>query len=101
MSSSYVSFSTPALRRVTHADSTIGTAYTTILTPPTLPSRRIIVIIQNKSTTANIEVVFDDTATAGILVAPLGSLSLDNYNGTVRVRATSPSTLIHLAHASV
>lgn len=101
MSSSYVSFSSPAIRRFTHADSTIGTAYTTILTPPTLPSRRVMVIVQNKSTTANIEVVFDDTATAGILVAPLGSISLENYNGTVRVRATAASTLIHLAHASI
>lgn len=101
MSSSYVSFSTPAIRKCVHADVTVGTSYSTVLTPPAVPSRRIIVIIQNKSATAVIEVVFDETATVGIQVQPYQSISLDNYNGTVRVKATAAGTIVHVAHAGV
>jgi len=101
MSSSYVSFSTPAIRKCVHANITVGTSFVTALTPPAVPSRRILVIIQNQSATAVIEVVFDDTATVGIQVQPYQSISLDNYNGTVRVKSTAAGTTVHVAHAGV
>lgn len=101
MSSSYVQFSTPAIRKCVHADATVGTSFSTVLTPPTVPSRRILVIIQNKSSTAVIEVVFDDTATTGIQVQPWQSISLENYNGTVRVKSNTAATTVHIAYAGI
>jgi uncharacterized protein (DUF111 family) len=101
MSSSYVSFSSPAIRKCTHANTTVGTTFTTLLTPPTLPTRRILVIIQNQSATAVIEVVFDDTATVGIQVQPYQSISLENYNGTIRVKSTAAGTIVHCATANI
>lgn len=101
MSSSYVQFSTPAIRKCVHADVTIGTSFSTALTPPSVPSRRLLVIVQNKSATAVIEVVFDDTATVGIQVQPYQSVSLENYNGTVRIKSTLAATTVHVAYAQI
>lgn len=101
MSASFNNFSSPAIRKCIHADVTVGTTYSTVLTPPTLPSRRILVMIQNKSATAVIEVVFDDTATEGIEVQPYQSISLENYNGTIRVKSSVASTKVHIAYAGV
>ncbi len=101
MSASYNAFSTPTLRRMVHANATIGLTPVEVLTPPTLPERRVIVIIQNQSSTANIKVIFNSAGTDGIILAPLGSFSLDNYAGTVRVVATAVGTPVHIAYGSV
>jgi len=94
-------FSSPILRAFTHQDLTAGTSSSTLLATATTPERRVVVIIQNKSTTATIQVILADTGTAGILVAPQGNISLDNYNGIVRVIASAASTPVHLAYATV
>lgn len=101
MSASYNSFSTPTIRRMVHANATVGLTAVEVLTPPVLPERRVIVIIQNQSSTANIKVIFNSTGTDGILLAPLGSFSLDNYAGVVRVVATAAGTPVHIAYGSV
>lgn len=98
---SYIQFSTPALRKCIHNDVTVGNSFTTVLSPRVLPERRVVVIVQNKSAVDVIEVVFDDTATTGILVQPWQSISLENYNGTVRIKSSGTSTTVHIAYASV
>ena len=104
MSSSYINFSSPSVRKMVHADITMsGTpnTATAILTPPALPIRRTLVFIQNKSATANVTVIFDSVGAVGILVPPLSNINLDNYNGTVRCSSSVASTVVHLAYAQV
>ena len=96
-----ISFSTPFLRGFTHQDLTAGITASTLLATAVTPERRVVVIVQNKSTTATIQVILADTGTAGILIAPQGNISLDNYNGVVRVIASAASTPVHLAYAVV
>ena len=98
---SIISLSSPLLKSFVHADIVIGTAATQILDHNATSSRRIIVIIQNKSTTATIEVRFAETGSAGILVPPLSNISLDNYNGHVRAFSTAAGTNVHVAYSQV
>jgi hypothetical protein len=97
--SSNISISSPFLRGFTHADVTAGVAVAELLAAAVTPERRIVVIIQNKSTTASIQVVLADTGSVGIYVPPLGNISIDNYNGAVRVIASAAATPVHIAYA--
>jgi hypothetical protein len=98
---SNISLSSPILKSFVQADSTIGTAITTVLAANATSSRRVIVTVQNKSATASIEIILNTSGTQGILVPPLSNISLDNYNGPVRAFATAASTLIHVAYSEV
>lgn len=98
---SAISISSPILKSFVHADVTVGTAASTILDANATSSRRIIVIIQNKSATATIEVRFAESGSAGLLVPPLSNISLDNYNGHVRAFSTAASTPVHVAFSAV
>lgn len=100
MSSSFVQFSSPALRKLIHADTSVSdSGFTTILNAVDLPSRRIIVIVQNKST-VNIEVVFGNDST-GLWVLPNQLISMDNHNGIVRCKSASGSATVHIAYGQV
>jgi len=101
MSSSYISFSTPAIRKMSHSDVTVNTTSSVILNPPLQPERRVVVIIQNKSSTAKIQVILNTSGDVGLLLSPLTSITLDNYNGTVRCISDTSSTLVHIAYGSV
>lgn len=97
-----IQVSSPFLRSISHADVTVGTAKSQILVPPTnISEKRIVVIVQNQSSSATIEVIGNATDTVGIQVAPLASLSLDNYNGALYAFSTSAGTTVHIAIASV
>lgn len=98
---SIIQTSSPFLRSFTHIDATVGTSTSTVLDKPAVGEKRILVVIQNRSTTANIFVVLNDTGTSGILVQPLQLISLDNWNGVVRVNADAGSTPIHIAYSQV
>jgi hypothetical protein len=93
------SFSSPLIRGFTHTDVTVGTSASTALVVAPTPERRVIVIVQNKSTSASIQVILADTGTSGIFVPPLGNISIDNYNGVVRVIASAAATPVHIAYA--
>ena len=97
---SNISVSSPFLTKFTHTDVTVGTSASTALAVAPTPERRVIVIVQNKSTSASIQVILADTGTSGIFVPPLGNISIDNYNGIVRVIASAASTLVHIAYAT-
>lgn len=102
MSQSYTAFSTPALRKLVHLpDYTCTTSYAVVLSERVLPERRVVVLIQNKSSSANLEIVFDTTATAGILLAPLQTFSIENYNGVVRLKSDTAGSIAHIAYGSV
>ena len=94
------SFSSPLIRRFTHTDVTVGTSAFSALAVAVTPERRVIVIVQNKSTSASIQVTLSDTGTSGIFVPPLGNISIDNYNGEVRVIASAAATPVHIAYAT-
>jgi len=98
---SHFKFSSPLLRGFTHTDVTVGTSASTALAVAVTPERRVIVIVQNKSTSASIQVILADTGTSGIYVPPLGNISLDNYNGIIRVIASAAATPVHIAYAVV
>lgn len=100
---SNIAFSTPFIRSLTHSEATVSSAAVTeILAATTAADRRIIVFIQNKSTSANLFVIYNATGTAGILVPPLSNTSIENYTGPVRVTTDSATaSTVHLAVASV
>ena len=99
---SHISVSTPFLKSISHSDVTVGTAKSQIVTLPTnITEKRIVVIVQNKSTTATIQVIGNATDTVGILVPPLSSITLDNYNGVLYAFSTAAATTVHIAISSV
>lgn len=97
---SHISISSPFIRSFIHTDYTVGTSVGGFLAAAVTPERRTVVIIQNQSTTASIEVILNGSGTAGIYVAPLGSLTVDNYLGIVRMSASAASTPVHIAYAT-
>ena len=99
---SQIQLSSPFLKSISHSNVTVGTAKSQILVPPTnITEKRIVVIVQNKSITDTIQVIGNATDTVGILVAPLSSISLDNYNGALYAVSTAAGTIVHIAISSV
>lgn len=97
-----IQISTPFLKGITHTDTTIGTSKSQIVTVPTnISEKRIVVIVQNKSSTATIQVIGNATDTVGIAVPPLGSIKLDNYNGGLWAFSSAASTNVHIAISAV
>jgi len=100
--SSQIQLSSPFLRSISHTDVTVGTTKSQILTVPTnITEKRIVVVIQNKSTTETIQVIGNANDTVGILVSPLSTISLDNYNGALYAIASAAATTVHIAISSV
>jgi hypothetical protein len=100
---SNIAFSTPFIRSLTHTESSVSNAAVTeILAATSATEKRLIVFIQNKSTSANLFVIYNSTGTAGILVPPLSNTSIENYTGPVRVTTDSgTASTVHLAVASI
>ncbi len=102
--SSFVKFASPFIKGFVHADvlvtASVGSNATTILAKAQPHERRASVIIQNKDTADTVFLIFDANASAGILVPPLGSIALDNYNGIVRAYSSASPTNVHVAYAT-
>jgi hypothetical protein len=98
---SHFKFSSPLIRGFSHADYTAGLTAAVLLDASIQPERRVMVIIQNKSTTVNIQVMLSSIGAAGIIIPPLGSITIENYSGHVRVSASAASTPVHIAYAVV
>jgi len=99
---SQIQLSSPFLKSISHSDVTVGTTKSQIVVAPTnISEKRIVVIVQNKSTSATIQVIGNATDAVGISVAPLASLSLDNYNGALYAVSTAAGTTVHIATSSV
>lgn len=95
-----IQFSSPFLHNFVHATLSVDTAASTILDAPVAPQRRISVIIQNQHATAIIRVRFSESGTEGFLIRPYESISLDNYNGHIRVSSDTTATPVHVAFAT-
>jgi len=103
---SRVHISSPFIRSFSQSDTTVGTSFVEVLTAMPPEGKCITTIIQNKSSTATIEVIFGDTGTVnnptnGVILQPLTIFSLDNYNGPVRVQASATGTVVHAARGTV
>jgi hypothetical protein len=100
---SYIQTSSPFLRSLTHADTSVSNAAVTeLLAAASATEKRIIVFVQNKSASANLYVIYNATGSVGILVPPLSNTSIENYTGSVRVTTDSATaSTVHLAYATV
>jgi hypothetical protein len=97
-----ITFSTPFTKSFTHTDTTVGTSASEILAPTTNPyDKRIILVVQNKSDTAIVQVIFATTGAVGLELQPNQSCTIENYNGAVRAISDTASTTVHLAYALV
>ena len=98
---SNISISSPFLTSLTHADYSVGTASSQLLFPASAGQRRVLTVIQNKHSTAKVQVILNATGDVGILIPANSNLSLDNYNGPVRCISDTASTPVHVAFAIV
>ena len=98
---SNVSISTPFSRKFVHADFTAGTTAANLVASSVPGERRIITLIQNKSTTATITLILNDTGSVGFTLQPATLFSIDNYAGTIRIAASAASTPVHIAYSIV
>jgi len=100
---SHVKFSSPFIKGLTHSNTSVtatsGATAVTLLAKAQPHERRAVVIMQNQSATNSLYLIFSDSATVGLLVPPLGSISLDNYNGIVKAYVSATS-VVHLAYAN-
>jgi hypothetical protein len=98
---SQIQISSPFLRSFSTDDNTVGTSISQILTPTTAGEKRIVVIVQNTSTTHNVQLMGNATDTNGIYIYPLSTVSLDNYNGGLWAKAGAAGVSVHVSIASV
>jgi hypothetical protein len=100
---SHVKFSSPFIKRLNQSNISVtassGATAQTILAQAEAQERRPVVIVQNQSSTATVYIILNETATVGLLVPPLASVSFDNYNGIIKAYASATSA-VHLAYAN-
>lgn len=97
-----IAFSTPFTKSFSHSDATVGTSASEILAPTTnAHDKRVMLVIQNKSDTAVVQVIFAATGAVGLELQPNQSATLENYNGAVRAISDTASTTVHIAQALV
>jgi hypothetical protein len=97
-----IAFSSPFSKSFTHTDTTVGTSAIEVLAPTTNPyDKRIILVVQNKSNTAVVEVIFASSGSVGLELQPNQSCTIENYNGAVRAISDTASTTVHLAYALI
>ena len=98
---SKITFSTPFSKAFVHADNTVGTSAVQVLAAAAGHEHRIVLVVQNKSDTAVVQVILADSGSVGIELQPNQSCSLENYNGVVRAISDTASTIVHVAYAIV
>lgn len=97
-----ITFSTPFTKSFVHTDNTVGTTASEILAPTANAyDKRVLLVIQNKSNTAVVEVIFGTTGSVGLELQPNQSCTVENYNGAVRAISDTASTTVHTAVALV
>ena len=91
----------PFIKGYIHQDITVGVGSpATYLSTAPAGTRRVALVIQNTSPTAIVTAVLADSGSAGIRIYPLGTITQDNYNGSVRLNSTEADTIVHLAYAN-
>jgi len=97
---SHITYQGAFIKGYIHADTTVGTSAAEVLARAPAGTRRVALVIQNTSATATVQAIFADTGAVGIRIPPLGTLSQENYNGTVRLISSIASTQVHIAYAN-
>lgn len=97
---SHITYQGAFIKGFTHADVAVGTTAAQFLAMVPAGTRRVALVIQNKSTSASVQVILADTGAVGIYVPPLGNITQENYNGTVRIIASAAATPVHIAYAT-
>lgn len=98
----HISFSSPFTKSFIHTDNTVGTSASQILAATTNPyDKRVTLVVQNKSDTAVIQVVFGISGSIGLELQPNQSCTMENYNGAVRAISDTAGTIVHTAEALV
>ena len=99
---SQIQISSPFIKSFSHTTTTLGTSLTQLLDYAPVPVKRVSVVIQNQSTgSQNLIIILNSTDTDGIIIPPLSSYVLDNYNGQLYAKGSASSTIAHIAVASV
>lgn len=100
---SHVKFSSPFIKGLTHSNTSVtattGATAVTLLAKAQPHERRAAVIVQNQSSANSVYLILNDSATVGLLIPPLGSISFDNYNGIIKAYV-SGAAVVHLAYAN-
>lgn len=97
-----IAFSTPFTKSFIHTDVNVDDVVSQILAPTTNPyDKRVMLVIQNKSDTAVIQVIFAASGSIGLELQPNQSCTLENYNGAVRAISDTAGTAVHIAQALV
>lgn len=100
---SHVKFSSPFIKGLTHSNTSVtattGANAVTLLAKALPHERRAAVIVQNQSSANSVYLILNDSATVGLLIPPLGSISFDNYNGIIKTYV-SGAAVVHLAYAN-
>jgi hypothetical protein len=97
-----IQFAGPFLKSFVHStQNTSGTpnTFTTPLPIAEAGKRRSGLIIQNQHATATVSICLSDVGTTGIILSPLSSFSIDNYNGPVRVQSATANVPVHIAYS--
>lgn len=99
---SHIKISSPFFSRLTHEEGSIGTTIEDILDAVKPGEKRILLVIQNKSSDVITAILNGDAAvTDGIAIQPNQLVSFDNYNGPLRCKSSGSSSLLHVAFANV
>ena len=97
-----IAFSTPFTKSFLHSNVTVETTDSQILAPTTNPyDKRVMLVVQNKSDVAVVQVIFAATGAVGLELQPNQSVSIENYNGAVRAISDTAGTTVHIAQALV
>ena len=100
---SNIKFSAPfikGLKQLNISVTAVNAVSPTLLIDKALPhERRVIVIVQNQSTTNYIYLLLDTGNSVGLIIPPLGNISFDNYNGLITAYASSAS-IAHVAYGT-
>lgn len=99
--SANITITAPFVPYFSHNDVTLSTTFSTVLSASVTPEKRVSLIIQNKDTSINAEIVLNDSGSTGIILAPGASLSLDCYKGTVLAKSASGTPTLHIAYAII
>ena len=95
---SHIKISSPFLREFIHSNVTITDTKSIILGKANVPQRRMVVIVQNQSS-SDIYVTFSENDLDGIKIPASGNITLDNYNGAIQAVCPTGSAVVHVAYA--
>lgn len=97
-----ISTSSPFLRSFSTTQAVLSTSPAQVLsTPVNISTKRIVVLIQNTSTSDTVQIMGNSTDTIGIVLPPQSQFSIDNYQGGLWAFSNSGTPAINITIGSV